>query len=66
LLRSAFKQPVADLFGYEALRLHSLPPSGTVVQIWVVPMSKSALTKTLEVVSGKSAYKSVIQCCLKC
>jgi hypothetical protein len=29
-------------------------------------MSKAALTRTLEVASGKSAYKLVIQGCLKC
>jgi len=29
-------------------------------------MSKADLTRTLEVASGKSAYKLVIQGCLKC
>ena len=32
----------------------------------VSPMSKAALTRTLEVTSGKSAYKLVIQGCLRC
>src|SRR5258708_5763572 len=32
----------------------------------VAPMSKADLTRTLEVASGKSAYKLVIQGCLKC
>src|SRR5260221_14509719 len=32
----------------------------------VAPMSKADLTRTLEVASGKSAYKLVIQGCLRC
>jgi hypothetical protein len=45
--------------------LHSVPLSGTVVQTKSRQMSKAELTRTLEVASGKSAYKLVIQGCLK-
>jgi hypothetical protein len=45
--------------------LHSLPLSGTVVQTKSRQMSKADLTRTLEVAGGKSAYKLVIQGCLK-
>jgi len=40
--------------------LRSLPLSGTVVQTKSRQISKADLTRTLEVASGKSAYKLVI------
>src|SRR5262252_4734170 len=46
--------------------LHSPPLSGTIVQTKSRQMSKADLTRTLEVASGKSAYKLVIQGCSKC